>query len=176
MAGSLRSGELAIDVLSGLDRLVGHSLLRPSEEGSGDDARFGMLETIREYGLERLEASGEADEAHRRHAAYFLALAEPLEPEFRSGGRWLGRLEDDLANLRVALGWAEGADPSAGLRLAAVLSHFWDARGLAADGRGWIDLFLRQQSDTSPVDHARALTALGRLAYTRVTTTPRSPS
>lgn len=93
------------------------------------ERRFTMLETIREFALERLEASGPVAEARRRHAEYFALLAEEAESALSVVlvlGHWADRLERDHANLRAALGWLVDQDDSdIGLRLAAALIWFW---------------------------------------------------
>jgi predicted ATPase len=150
-----------MDVLEGVASLVDQSLLQVPEEqeareGSGDrgdtDAapRFAMLETIREYALERLvEGAEEAAAVHRRHAAYFLALANEVQPHLQGGERdeWLARLEPDEDNLRTALTWA-AQDPSQsdalalGLSLAGTLSWYWYMRGELLEGRSWLERLL----------------------------------
>ena len=114
--------------------LVDESLLREIE-GPGDEPRFAMLETIREYGLERLEASGESGTVQERHATYFAGVAEALRPHLYGPdqGRTVTRLEAEQGNMRAALAWAiEHADAAAGLRLAANLGSSGSSG--AADG------------------------------------------
>ena len=102
-----------------------------------------MLETIRAYARERLEFSGEADDVRRRHAAYFLALAEAAESELSGpgAGEWLDRLESEHDNLRQALMTLSGtgADTVTQLRLAAALWRFWWQRGYLSEGRRWLE-------------------------------------
>jgi predicted ATPase len=113
------------DVLEGLSALVATHLLRMEEQEDGEP-RFGMLETIREYGLEQLEASGEAGALRQRHAAYYLALAEGAEPE----AAWAAHLDRDHDNLRAALRWARASGQTdLSLGLAAALWRFWHVRG-----------------------------------------------
>jgi predicted ATPase len=96
------------------------------EERQDGEPRFCMLETIREYGLEQLEASGEANALRQRHAAYYLALAERAEPE----AAWAAHLDRDHDNLRAALRWAKASGQTElGLGLAAALWRFWHVRG-----------------------------------------------
>jgi predicted ATPase/transcriptional regulator with XRE-family HTH domain len=134
---------LGLDVLEGLDALVDQSLTWQREEG--DEARVGMLQVIREYAVERLEVSGEAEALRRAHAAYYLAQAERVQPEL-TGPRqawWLTRLEREHDNLRAALGWAREHDQTAsGLRLAGALVHFWRVRGYGSEGLGWLTGFM----------------------------------
>jgi predicted ATPase/transposase/DNA-binding XRE family transcriptional regulator len=95
------------NILDGLAALLDHSLLQCAE-GADGKTRFTMLETIREYALERLKASGEEDLLRRRHAAYYLALAEVTEPKIQGAEQaaWLDRLEMEHDNLRAALAWS----------------------------------------------------------------------
>ena len=105
-----------------------------------------MLETIRAYAGERLHTYGEADMLRRRHAAYYLALAEAVAPEIQGSQQlaWLEQLAADYGNLRAALSWTLAAPPLApdapnlGLRLAAALRWFWFFRGRLSEGRAWL--------------------------------------
>ncbi len=136
---------LEVDLLEGLNTLVDHSLVQQREED--DEPRFGMLQVIREYALERLESSGEADALRRAHAAYFLTLAE-LADQGMVGpqeGAWLERLEAEHDNLRAALGWArEQREVETGLRLVAALRGFWWGHGHLREGREWVEGLLAQ--------------------------------
>jgi tetratricopeptide (TPR) repeat protein len=154
--------------------LVEASLLRrddAADDGEGE-ARFRMLETIREFGLERLAAEGEEGDARRRHAGWCLELAEEAEPLLvgRVQGRWLGRLAIEHDNLRGALGWAlDGGEPGLGLRLAAALWRFWLVRGHLSEGRRWLRRALEDATDQEPTDQelpvcARALAGAASLA------------
>ena len=102
-----------------------------------------MLETIREFGVERLDAEGKTAMLRRRHAEYFLTLAEQADPNLRGAGQlqWLDRLEVDHANLRAAMAWSlePGGEAELGLRIAAVLAWFWRLRGFISEGRSWLD-------------------------------------
>ncbi|HEX5963529.1 MAG TPA: adenylate/guanylate cyclase domain-containing protein, partial [Gemmatimonadales bacterium] len=155
-------GEL--DVLDGVDRLSEHSLLRPVA-GPAGEPRFTMLETIREYGLERLEQGGEAETTRRAHTEFFLALVEGAEPKLTSPEQlvWLERLEAEHDNLRAALDWALVRDSQMALRLAGGLAWFWFFRGYLREGRGWLERTLAASGDPGPL-HAEALAAAGRLA------------
>jgi predicted ATPase/Tfp pilus assembly protein PilF len=173
------AGDLAldIDVLDGLDSLTLQSLLR-MQDGTDGSPRFTMLETIREFGLERLEASGDADTLHRTHADFFLALAEEAEPELTGPDQiaWLDRLDSEHDNLRAALGWLErGDDRERQLRLAAALWRFWWMRGYLTEGRAWLDRALADAVGLPLAIQARARGGAGILAesqgdYERATT------
>ncbi len=124
-----------LDVVDGLASLTDSGLIRV--EGTDEAPRFTMLEPIREYAVERFEESGEAVELRRRHAAYFLGLAEEAEPNLRgSPGDWLERLEREHDNFRAALDRLEASgDSETALRLAAALWRFWYLKGHLAEGR-----------------------------------------
>ncbi|MFN2520049.1 MAG: adenylate/guanylate cyclase domain-containing protein [Candidatus Limnocylindria bacterium] len=160
-------GELGSAVVDDLESLVDKSLLR-----SGDDAgetRFDMLETIREYGLERLAESGEGSLVRRRHAEWVLALVESAEAAL-SGGEdapWLMRLACEHDNIRAALDWAERSDaPGIGLRISGATWRFWQQRGFLAEGRARLERMLGLPAATPPgIERAKGLTALAGLAY-----------
>ena len=130
-------------VLDGLASLSDNGLVRV--EGTEEEPRFAMLETIREYAVEQLEGSDEAEDLRRRHAEHFLALAEEAEPNLRGSPRgWLDRLERELNNLRAALDRFEALGESErALRLGAALWRFWYLRGHLAEGRRRLEQVLR---------------------------------
>ncbi len=146
------SGQMDLDVLDGLGSLVDQSLvqrrgedLAGSESTKGGEPHFGMLQVIREYALERLEASGEAEALRAAHAAYFVGLAERAEPQLQGPevGVWLDRLEREQDNLRAALAWArERGEREIGLRLAGALFRFWYTRGYYSEGRSVLEALL----------------------------------
>jgi predicted ATPase/DNA-binding XRE family transcriptional regulator len=125
------------DVLERLSVLVDSSLVRRSDQHDGEP-RFVMLETVREYALERLQAEGEEETVRGRHLAFCLALAEAGEPHLDGAEQmpWADRLEREHDNLRAALGWAaRGPQPLPGLKLAIALRFFWYTRGHFREGR-----------------------------------------
>jgi predicted ATPase/DNA-binding SARP family transcriptional activator len=124
-------------IAEGVTSLAEQSLLRREEDTEGEP-RFGMLETIREYGRECLAASGEMEAFQCRHAVHYLALAEAAEPALHGGEQmaWLDRLEREHDNLRAALAWlVMTGDAKAGLRLGGALQFFWLVRGHLREGR-----------------------------------------
>jgi non-specific serine/threonine protein kinase len=139
-------GDRIPDTLALLAALADQNLIRQSD---GDGApRFAMLETIREYARERLEAR-DAQETQEAHAAFFLALAEEAEPHLRGPRQdpWLDRLTLEHPNLRGALAWyREHGDPERALRLAGSLGRFWEARGHVAEGRGILEALLAESA------------------------------
>jgi predicted ATPase len=104
-----------------------------------------MLEPVRQYGLERLEESGEAERVRDRHARYYLALAEEAAPELKGARQtmWLEQLETEHGNLRGALSWAlERGEAELGLRLGAALGEFWSLRGHLSEGQRSLEAVL----------------------------------
>jgi predicted ATPase/class 3 adenylate cyclase len=122
-----------------LQSLLEKSLLRRRDAPLG--ARYWMLETIREFAVERLEASGEAEEIRRRHAAHFLALAEEAEPQLAGDPEEsLDEIEPEHDNLRAALDFlVDAGETQLVLRLAGALSQFWTLRGHFAEGRRHVE-------------------------------------
>jgi hypothetical protein len=149
-----------LDVLAGLEALVDKNLLQP-REGPDGDRRLVLLETVREYGLERLAECGETDAVARRHADYYLALAEQAEPELLGPrqGLWYERLEADLDNFRAVLNWALAhQQPEVIVRLAAAaLAFLWVDRGHISGGRRWLDAVLEHRDSLSRPALAKAL-------------------
>ena len=130
-----------VDVLDYVGSLLDKSLVR-RQEVPGSTPRLLMLETVRDYALEQLQASGGADEARRRHAAWFFALAERAEPELWGAGQlpWLEQLTIEAENLRAALRYFAAQDAGDELLgLAAALRRFWAIRGHLAEGLEWLD-------------------------------------
>jgi DNA-binding CsgD family transcriptional regulator/tetratricopeptide (TPR) repeat protein len=150
-----------------VDSLLAKSLLR-RVDGPDGEPRFVMLETIREYGRESLALSGELPAMQRRHADYFLALAEAAEPLMQGSeqGAWLDRLEADHDNLRAALDWSLSADGDSalGLRLSGVLAWFWHCRSHLGEARRWLTRTLSSGEGASLV-RVKALAGAGWLAH-----------
>jgi predicted ATPase/class 3 adenylate cyclase len=145
--------------LDGLAALVDTSLLKPI----GED-RFLMLETIREYALERLEGSPDADALRRRHARFFSALTErAYEGRVSAEAEWSARLELDHDDLRASLDWAATNDPDLAIELAGALAWFWLSHGHLAEGRERLTGALAASTPTARI-RARALTSAGSLA------------
>ena len=145
--------------LDTLEALVDKQLLqRPT--GPAEATRLLMLQTIREYAGERLEASDAATETRERHCRHYLGLAERAEPELFTDGEaeWLPRLDADVDNLRTALDWSlEHGDPALGVRLAGLLSPFWVIRHGFSEGLAWIEAALDAAGGVAPLrDRARA--------------------
>jgi predicted ATPase/DNA-binding CsgD family transcriptional regulator len=155
------------DVFEGLSSLVRQSLLR-LHEAAGGLPRYTMLATIRDFALEHLVRSGAADDVRRRHAEYYLALAE--EAASQLGGprqlEALDQLEREHANLREALRWAiDSSQVEIGLRLGVAMRQFWSIRGYIAEGRTWLRRLLAlPQPARGDAARAVALAAAGSFA------------
>ena len=164
-------GELAeIEVLDLLSELVNKSLV-VVERKDEQEQRYRMLETIRQYAQEKLEQAGEAESMRGRHLAYFLALSERIEPELRGRTQQarLDQLEEELDNLRTALGWALTTDLEAELRLVSALMWFWHIHPRQLEGLDWVGKGLVQAQTTgnpngtpiTPIVWAKVLAAAG---------------
>lgn len=158
-------------IADGLASLVDKSLLRRHESVDGA-LRFTMLETIREYALEKLTASGEGEAISKQHAAYFVAQAEAAEGHLTGPQQteWLRRLEREYDNMRAALQWAlEHGEALLAARLGGALRHFWVMHGHLAEGRRWLERAhsaLVAQSAASPASVlVKLLNSEGCLAY-----------
>ena len=165
---------VSLDVVGGLERLAEQSLVRIGDDLHGD-ARFTMLETIREYALEKLAERSETDALRDRHAAAFLAFAVTTGPTSTdttaaaaAHAHLLDRLEDEHDNLRAALEFLTAAgDTERAAALTFALWRFWHMRGHITEGRTRIDRVLAMPQWTGAPTRARlrALEAAGGLAY-----------
>jgi predicted ATPase len=168
-----------LSALEGITSLIEQSVVRRAP-APGDEPRYAMLETVREYARERLDASDEGNAVLRRHATYFLAFAEaadgspsPPRTVAATGGSvwamrqrllgrhmddWLDRLEADHDNLRAALDrLAHAGAPETFLRLARALCIFWVHRGPYEEGRAWLERALARGGETSPLLRPRCI-------------------
>jgi len=156
-------------VLDRLESLLDKSLLQ-EVEATNSELRFMMLETLREFGLEQLEASGERATIQQRHASYFLSIAEQTEARLESAGQveWINEMEQEHDNLRAALEWSKTAEGTADicLRLASALGLFWEARGYYTEGRELLAaILLTEPARGRTAARARILTRAAELAY-----------
>ncbi|MDF2703285.1 MAG: transcriptional regulator, LuxR family, partial [Rubrobacteraceae bacterium] len=160
-AGEGLEGDEVLDVLS---RLVEKSLVVMRDRDG--EARYHLLEMVRQYGWSKLEESGEAETVRRRHAIFFLALAEEAELTGAEQGVWLDLLEAELDNLRAAIGWSiEGGEPEMWLRFAGALSYFCYLRGYYGEGREWFEGALPGDGAAPAPLRAKALLGVGLLAF-----------
>jgi predicted ATPase/DNA-binding CsgD family transcriptional regulator len=165
-AEAVGTGAPDIDVVEALAALADQSLVQQTTTPDGE-TRFGMLETVREYALERLAEAGEAEDAARAHALYFVALAEAAELESAARASWLARFDAEVANLRAALAWTRRAPdgPLLQLRLAAATNAFWGQRGFGAEGYGWISEALARTEGEESALRAAGMLAAGHTGW-----------
>jgi len=154
-------------LLTGLSTLIDNNLLRQQEQPDGEP-RFTLLETIRAYGVERLDAGGEADELRRRHSAFFLTTAERIEEVDRTADVDWHALERDLDNFRSALEWLRTAgDDELTVRLATGLGEFWHTTGHLSEGTRWLDEALDLANGLPPSLQAWTADRAAELAWRR---------
>ncbi|MCC6793431.1 MAG: AAA family ATPase [Thermomicrobiales bacterium] len=168
-----------IDVLDVIVSLVEKSIVRQVGDQSAAEPRYRMLETVREFGLERLQASGEEPAVGAAHAAYVTAFAEQrTERIWEPGYEWvLERLDAEYANVRAALAWADANGASEiGLRLARAMINYWVVRGLFREGRAWLERAVGWGDRAPSGERARALVGIswlvtlqGEFAYAEAT-------
>jgi non-specific serine/threonine protein kinase len=156
---------LALDHLAVLREC---SLVRTDDGSGSNEIRFGMLETLREFGQERLRETGEEWVLHKRHLDYFARFSQDSKkhlfgPEQK---QWLDRYEHELDNMRSALEAAltDVGDPDSGLRLALGYDRFWQVRGYVSEARGWLKRLLGCANALSEESRAKALYAAGFFA------------
>jgi predicted ATPase/DNA-binding CsgD family transcriptional regulator len=168
-AESVCSGEdiAAQDILGLISSLVSKSLVVAETVGR-TQARYRLLETIREYALERLKEAGEKARLRDRHLDLFLARAEEAAPKLNDAYQqlWLNWLEGEHDNLRAALAWSlESGRTEEGLRIATALVRYWEIRGYVPEGLVWFERLLAQADERiSLVVHANALAYASFLA------------
>ncbi|MFI5281962.1 MAG: ATP-binding protein [Candidatus Dormibacterales bacterium] len=138
----------AMDVLTAVSRLVDKSMIVAGETADGEP-RYRILETLREYGLERLRASPEDALAHARHLDYFVGLAERTNAE-RDPVRMGATLELELGNFLVAMDECEAAGPEIGVRLAVALAPCWPIHGHVGMGRAWSERMVARAAPEQP--------------------------
>jgi predicted ATPase/DNA-binding CsgD family transcriptional regulator len=159
-------GIVAADILDLLTSLSDKSLVLVDHRNG--EARYRLLETIRQYGREKARASGESVTVQRRHLEWYLHVAEQGQSELRGPGQeaWLDRLEAEHDNLRAALEWSAGQPDGldAEMRLAGALRWFWFIRGYWSEGRRWLEAVLARSSGSPSVAVTRALQGAARLA------------
>ena len=179
MSGSFSLEDVeAVCVGNGIDRTEVVALLRRLVATSwvlrgsvGDRAAYRLLETSRQYALDKLVASSEAQTLRNRHAEWFTDLAETGAEAILGGPdqtRWLDRIDSELDNFRTALAWSLGdGDPTLALRLGVALSRFWEVRGHWSEGLGWLEDALAGAPEAEDGLRGRALVAASFLAFYR---------
>ena len=161
------SEDLSIDVLDGLASLVDKNLVQ-QKEILGGEPRFVMLEMIHEYARERLKASSEEEIMRRRHAKYFVSVAERAEPELRLDkyDHWPKQLELDLENIRAVLEWSlTDGDVALGVRLAGALCLFWYSNGHYVEDYRWTQQLLELLDKVPLAYHPKFLLSAGQMAF-----------
>jgi predicted ATPase/DNA-binding CsgD family transcriptional regulator len=151
-------------VLDVLSSLADKSLIVVNH---GQQVRYGILETIRQYAWEKLKDSGEPDQIRQYHLAYYLQLAEEAAPKLKGAEplTWLSTLETEHDNLRAAMTWSlESGATEEGLRLVIALGYFWYRGGYLSEGSEWYERMLSSNAGTKLV-HARAILGAGDLAF-----------
>lgn len=155
------------DVVRYLASLIDKSLV--ARRVIKGEARFYLLEILRQFARKELETSGEYDTVRGRHAEYYLELAEEAEPELArdTQAAWIERLSHERDNLRAALRYADETDhPDIGLRLGGAIWRYWHGTGQLAEGMQWLDSLLAHP-EASPTARAKGFTGLAGLAYWR---------
>jgi predicted ATPase/DNA-binding SARP family transcriptional activator len=166
-AVALASDEFRTDPLDLMSSLLDKSLIRRQSEARAEP-RYDMLETLREYGRERLIEAGEAEATAGRHARWYLELADRAAPTLTGVDRgvWLDRLEQESNNFSAAMRWAiSQREVELGMRLGAALWRFWQIRAHLTEGRQLLSDLLSVDADVDPAVRARAISAAGSLAY-----------
>jgi predicted ATPase/DNA-binding winged helix-turn-helix (wHTH) protein len=158
--------DLGAEIFNVMSSLVDKSLVQQTDQGN-DEPRFGMLETIREYCLERLVDSGEEQATRRAHAAYCLVLAEEGNPDLAETERaaWLARCDIEHDNFRAALDWLfQTSDVQWSFRLCVALFRFWEMREHLAEGRARLESVLPMGGSASAKERANVLVYLSTFA------------
>jgi predicted ATPase/DNA-binding winged helix-turn-helix (wHTH) protein len=158
--------DLGMELFEGLSSLVDQNLIQRVDRAQAEP-RFALLETIRQFAVERLAASGEQAATRRSHAAYCLVLAEEGNHELSSEDRtlWLMQCDAEIHNLRAALDWLfDTRDLDWGLRLCAALFRFWDMREHLAEGRLRLETILNLAGQERTRERARVSQFIGALA------------
>ncbi|MFP5343016.1 MAG: ATP-binding protein [Candidatus Limnocylindria bacterium] len=167
------ASDIGGDIVERIGELVDQSLIRHDRDTADDgdpdvEPRCAMLETIREYAAEMLEARGETDALARRHATAVLAIAEAAVPHLRGPEqrRWLDRLEREHDNIRAAIEWATDRPvPDLAVRLGVASWRFWQQRGYLKEARARLERMAEQGWDLEPLDRAHFAEALGGVVY-----------
>ena len=173
-AEAVADPDRTLPVLNGIVALVEQSLLHPTSS-TADEPRYRMLETVREYGLERLATAGETDHARQRHAEHYLRLSDRLArgPQMLQSVVNVTGIAAEHDNVRLALTWFDDrGDTDALLPLSSMLYGLWFQRGLYREARQWLEQALARSTHTASVARGEALVAAGFMAafqgdYTR---------
>lgn len=165
VCGLAGSGPPVIDTITSL---LDKSLVKRME-GQGSEHRFGMLEVVREYAGQALEASGESETVRRRHAEYFVSLGEKAEPFLQAAqtAEWLDRMEDEHDNLRATMQWSLKNDATMAVRLAVAVRNFWLLHSHLSEGYRWLKAALERGGDPPAELRFKLMNGLGLAARFR---------
>ena len=158
--------DLGAEIFNVMSSLLDKSLVQQTEQGE-HEPRFGMLETIREYCLERLSDSGEEQATRRSHAAYCMVLAEEGNPDLDEAERtgWLARCDIEHDNFSAALDWlVQSSHAEWSFRLCIALFRFWEMREHLAEGRARLESLLRMGRSDFARERAKVLVYLSTFA------------
>lgn len=158
--------DLGLNVFDGLTSLLDKNLIQRVDQNESE-TRFAMLETVREYALERLALSGEGPSTRRSHAAYCMVIAEEGNPELDPIARaeWLARCDAEIDNFRTALSWLlENDELEWAIRVSMALFRFWDMREHLTEGRAHLEKLLQHIKSGHIKERGRICTFLGVLA------------
>jgi predicted ATPase/DNA-binding SARP family transcriptional activator len=153
------------DVLDLVSSLVEKSLVEMHE--LGDTARYRLLETVRQYGTDRLAERGETEDRQRRHAEFFFSLAMEAQPQFSTARRpvWVARVHADFDNMRQTLAWSRESDAELHMRLVGMLHGYWFSTGQWPEARQWLSSALTRPISHLPTrDRAHVLFSAGAIA------------
>ncbi len=156
------------DLLDVISSLIDKSLLIQKEMPDGE-SRFRMLDVVRDFALEMLEADGKIDTVRRRHADFFVNLSQTAEPLLQGGesANWLKKLEENHDNLRAAMNWSLTNEPEKAVRLAVAVRNYWLVKSHLTEGFGWLKAALESGFDPPPELRFKLLNGLGLAARFR---------
>lgn len=160
--------DFSTELLDILSSLIDKSLLIRKETSDGE-SRFRMLEVVRDFAFETLEAQGRLEEMRRRHAEFFMNLGVTAEPLLQTAGSdvWLARLEEEHDNLRAAMNWSLVNDPETAIRLAVAVRNYWLVHSHLTEGFGWLKAASETGFDPPPELRFKLLNGLGLAARFR---------
>jgi predicted ATPase/class 3 adenylate cyclase len=158
--------DLGIDSLDAVEAMLDASLVRRTSSSAGD-VRLRLLQTVREFAIDRLREAGQEAPTRSRHAKWFLRLAEDAAPRFTTGEEVPGKIELEHDNVRSALRWMiDSGDANGAMRLGAAMWRFWQLRSHLAEGRRWLTEIVVMDPGAEPtLARGRAVMALGSIAY-----------
>jgi predicted ATPase/serine/threonine protein kinase len=160
--------DFSTELLDIVSSLIDKSLLIRKETSDGE-SRFRMLEVVRDFAFETLEAQGRLNDTRKRHAEFFMNLGVTAEPLLQTAesGVWLARLEEEHDNLRAAMDWSLINDPETAIRLAVAVRNYWLVHSHLTEGFGWLKAASETGFDPPPALRFKLLNGLGLAARFR---------